>query len=193
MFAYPPPSHYLLPSERLVWRSRRHWAILAPQIALTYLAVAILAGLMWALSRAGLNGWLIDTILWYGQLGAILRLAVITADWYDDLIMITDERVLNVTGLLASRMTDTPISKITDRKVHHTVLGNILGYGSLVIESAGDESLQKLVFVPQPMTMLEAILKLTSKKELPPSADDNQYGALDTIEEESAKWPDDGE
>lgn len=193
MFAYPPPSHYLLPSERLVWRSRRHWAILVPQIALTYLVVLAIAGVLWMLAWVGLNGWIIDSVLWYAQVFAIVRLAVIMADWWDDLIMVTDERILNVTGLIASRMADTPISKITDRKVHHSFIGNILGYGSLIVESAGDESLQKLVYVPQLMTLVEAVLKLTSKKELPPSVGDMRQGAPETIEEVSAKWPDDDE
>lgn len=194
MFAYPPPGSYLSPTERRVLRCRRHWAILFPQVLLTVVVVGVLVVLSQLVSGPGDVVGFVENLLWYGELLAVVRLAILVLDWWDDLIMITDERILNVTGLLASRMKDTPINKITDRDIQHTVLGNILGYGTITIESAGHKSLQRLTFVPHPMTVYEAIVKLTSKKGLPaPAASVEKTGTQPSVEDESREWPVDGE
>jgi uncharacterized membrane protein YdbT with pleckstrin-like domain len=175
-----------------VLRTRRHWAILFPQILLTVVVVGVLVWLSRLLSGYGVG--LVVNVLWYGEIIAVVRLAVLVLDWWDDLIMITDERILNVTGLLASSMEDTPISKITDRKIQHTLIGNILGYGTITIESAGPKSLQRLTFVPKPMTVYEAIVKLTSKKGLPaPAQGEKQFEVHPSIEDKSREWPVDSE
>jgi|SRR6185312_5284769 len=192
MFAYPPPGRYLLPHERRVWRGRRHWAILVPNILLTIVVLVALVGVNALLSAAGSGGAIrfVHTVLWYIQVGMLIWLALVIADWWDDLIMVTDERLLNVTGLFASRMKDTPLPKLTERDIKHSVIGNFLGYGTIEIKTAGHESLQKLRFVPKPMTMFEAIAKLTSKAGLPPPASgEEQTGPVPSIEQESAEWP----
>jgi uncharacterized membrane protein YdbT with pleckstrin-like domain len=190
VFAYPPPGHYLLPHERLVWRGRRHWAILVPQIAVTTVVLVALVGVNALVSGSGSGVSLVHTVLWYAQVLTLARLALIVADWWDDLIMVTDERVLNVTGLLASRMRDTPLPKLTERDMKHSWIGNILGYGTVVLKTAGHESLQTLRFVPKPMTFYEAIVKLTSKAGLPPPASgEEQTGGQLSIEQTSAEWP----
>jgi uncharacterized membrane protein YdbT with pleckstrin-like domain len=187
-FAYPPPGSYLLPTERRVLRTRRHWAKLAPRTLLTMVLVPVLIGLAHLVSGHGLAA--VTTILWYGAVAAVIRLAIIIADWWDDLIMITDGRIVSVTGLLASRGRDTPINKITDRDIQHSVMGNILGYGTLKVESAGIESLQRLDYVPRIMTVYEAILKLTSEDGLPsPSVGEQQFEDHPSVEDESSEWP----
>jgi uncharacterized membrane protein YdbT with pleckstrin-like domain len=192
VFAYPPPGSYLSPTERRVLRCRRHWAILVPQVVLTVVVVTVLIVLSRLLSGVGVA--VVENVLWYGELIAVARLAVLVLDWWDDLIMITDERILNVTGLLASRMKDTPIKKITDRDIQHTFIGNILGYGTITIESAGIKSLQRLTFVPDPMTVYKAILLLTSDKGLPPPARGvEKVQAHPSIEDEVGEWPADSE
>jgi uncharacterized membrane protein YdbT with pleckstrin-like domain len=191
VFAYPPPGHYLLPTERRVLRCRRHWAILVPNVVVTTVVVVCLVVLSSLVSGAGSGASsFVHSVLWYVEVFAVARLAVVIADWWDDVIMITGERIMNVSGLLASKMKDTPISKITDRDIRHSVLGNLLGYGTIIIESAGPKSLQRLTFVPEPMTFYEAIVKLTSKKGLPPPASgDEQHGGQPSIEQKSAEWP----
>lgn len=192
MFAYPPPGSYLLPGERRVLRCRRHWAILAPQTMLTIVVVVMFMVLARWLSGHGAA--FVVTVLWYAAAAMVFRLAVLIADWWDDVIMLTDGRVINVTGLLASRGRDTPIKKITDRDLQHTVIGNILGYATFTFESAGPASLQRLTYVPNPMTVYEAILKLTSDEGLPPPAAGKELTtAQPSVEDESREWPVDGD
>lgn len=189
-FARPKPEAYLLPSERRVLRCRRHWVILVPSVVRTVAIVGLVFWLSTLIPSDGDAATVVASVLWYAAVAAVLWLAVQTADWWDDIIMITDERIMNVTGLLASRMKDTPISKITDRDIQHSLIGNLLGYGTIIIESAGHKSMQRLRYVPQPMTVYEAIVKLTSKAGLPPpAAGDEIVGGTPSVEELSAEWP----
>jgi uncharacterized membrane protein YdbT with pleckstrin-like domain len=179
-----------LPNERRVLRTRRHWAILVPNILLTIVILAVLVGVNTLIPAAGGVTAFVHSVLWYSLWVVLVRLALIMADWWDDLLIITDERILNVTGLFASRMKDTPIKKITDRDIRHSIVGNLLGYGTITIESAGHASLQRLRFVPEPLTVFEAIAKLTSKDGLPPPATgEEQTGPVPSIEQTSAEWP----
>lgn len=194
LFAIPRPEQYLLPSERRVLRCRRHWAKLTRDIVFTVVVLVPLAGLSWLVPVGTVVAAVVHTVLWYAMVIVVTRLALVIADWWDDLIMITDERLLNVSGLFASRMVDTPISKITDRRVEHSIIGNLLGYGTIVVESAGHASLQRLRFVPEPLTVYEAIAKLTSKKGLPPPVSGGEQKATHpSIEDKSAEWPAGGE
>lgn len=190
-FSYPPPERHLSPTERRVLRSRKqHWVVLVPNIAFTVATVGTLYGLSMLLIAAGERGGIVQSVLWYMAVGAVVQLAVKTADWWDDVLILTDERVLNVTGLIASRAKDTPVSKITDRDIKHTPLGNLLGYGHIFISAPGHAALQRLTFVPDPMTVYEAIVKLTSKAGLPPPAvGDEIVGGAPSVEELSAEWP----
>jgi hypothetical protein len=47
-----------------------------------------------------------------------------------------------------------PLTKITDLAVDRSLMGRMLGYGTIVLESAGqDQALSKLEFVPEPESM----------------------------------------
>ena len=172
-------------------RSRKqHWVVLVPNIVFTIGTVVALYGLSLLLVGVGDRGGIVQSVLWYAAVGAVVQLAVRVADWWDDIIIITDERVLNVTGLVASRAKDTPVSKITDRDINHTFLGNLLGYGHIFISAPGHTALQRLTFVPHHMAVYEAIVKLTSKAGLPPPAvGDEIVGGAPSVEELSAEWP----
>lgn len=190
MFARPKPEQYLLPNERRVLRTRRHWAQLVPNILLTMVTLSILVGVNALIPSGSSVTVFVHSVLWYVQVGVLVRLALVIADWWDDVIIITDERLMNVTGLFASRMKDTPINKITERDIQHTIVGNILGYGTIVTKSPGHASLQRLRFVPEPLTVYEAIVKLTSKDGLPAPARGKEIaGVGPSIEQRSAEWP----
>jgi uncharacterized membrane protein YdbT with pleckstrin-like domain len=178
-----------------VLRTRRHWAKLARNILLTIVILVVLVWVNALIPSADDVTVFVHSVLWYAQWVVMARLGFLMADWWDDYIMITDERLMSVTGLFASKMRDTPVSKITERDIQHSVIGNILGYGTIEIKSAGPVALQRLRFVPEPMTVYEAIAKSTSKDGLPaPASGGKRTGPVPGIEQVSAEWPaDDGD
>ncbi len=191
MFARPKPDVYVLPHERRVLRWRQHPMMLLPQAALTTVVLGVLV-LLSRLIPVGASGSVVaHTVLWFVEFGMLLRFVVILADWWDDISMITDEHLKNVSGLIRSRMQEVPLSKITDLTVQSTFLGYWLrlGYGTIACESAGHDSFRRMTYIPNVLTVYEALGKLTSKKGLPAPAHGGQSRGGPGVEGVSAEWP----
>jgi membrane protein YdbS with pleckstrin-like domain len=158
MFARREPDDYLLESERKVIRVRRHWALLLVDILETVglLAAAVLISFVLPL------GWAIaQSVVWYLALLAIVRFAYKALEWWVEKILVSDRRFMIVSGVLTRRVTMMPLSKVTDVTYERTPLGRLLGYGSLVVESAGQvQGLDRIDFLPEPEQIYDAISRL---------------------------------
>lgn len=66
-----------------------------------------------------------------------------------DRFVITNMRVFRVHGVVDQHMATMPIARILDISVRQTFLGQLLGYGHFVFESAAqDQGLKQINFVP---------------------------------------------
>ena len=145
---------YLIRSERPVVMTRRHWASLLRSAAvasgLVVLALLILVYLSDAqiLAISGLV-LLVGTLVWFGwQL----------ADWYLEDFVITDKRVLLVSGIITRRVAIMPLSKVTDLTYERTLAGRLLGYGVFIVESAGQQqALSRIDYLPTPERLYQDV------------------------------------
>lgn len=148
MFAPRDPDEYLLDSERRVIRVRLHWACLAWD---TFEAVALLAVCVMISYLLPPAGWLIQNVLWYVALVVVVRYAYVVISWWVERIVVTDKRILMTTGLFTTRVLMMPISKVTDLTYKRTVNGRMLGYGTMIVESAGQfQALNHIEYLPKP-------------------------------------------
>jgi uncharacterized membrane protein YdbT with pleckstrin-like domain len=140
---------YLLPQEKHSVTIRRHPALLMRYIGET-IGGAILAGaLSTVFTQSGVR-----IVLWVGWLLIVSRLAYKVFEWTDEFFAVTKVRVIFVHGIFTRRVDMMPLTKITDLAVNRSILGRMLGYGTIVLESAGqDQALSKLEFVPEPESM----------------------------------------
>jgi uncharacterized membrane protein YdbT with pleckstrin-like domain len=158
MFAPRDPDEYLLPSERRVIRVRRHWSFVLWDVfeAAALLAVAVMISY---LLPAG--SWLFENILWYAALIVVLRFAYVVVDWWVERIVVTDKRFMLTTGVFTTRVAMMPIGKVTDLTYERTWNGRMFGYGTLVVESAGQiQGLNRIEYIPQPERVYDAISEL---------------------------------
>jgi hypothetical protein len=138
---------YLLPSERPVIEVRRHWAMLAVDTLQT-LGLLIL-GLV--LLRVAAGTGLMEQFALLFILFVLVRWAWIMADWWVEKFMVTDKRVLLVTGIAFRKVAIMPLVKVTDLTFNRSPTGMMLGYGEFVVESAGqDQALSKISYIPKP-------------------------------------------
>ena len=137
---------YLLPSERAVVVARRHWAVMLREfmeVALVWLILFLLLGL----TDSGFLGlvsvfFLLFSAVWLGW---------DIINWYVEEFAVTDKRVLLVSGLFIRKVAIMPLIKVTDLTYKRDLLGRILGYGTFIIESAGqDQALSRIDFVNHP-------------------------------------------
>jgi uncharacterized membrane protein YdbT with pleckstrin-like domain len=124
---------YLLPQERAVVATRRHWAVLI-EPTFKFLPVFLIGGWLLLLdpdnrvsSTAGLVV-LIAALVYYG-----LRLG----EWWMRHFIVSTRRVLLTSGVIVRTVTLLPLRRITDLTWKETLLGQVLGYGTFRFESAG--------------------------------------------------------
>lgn len=69
---------------------------------------------------------------------------------YMDRFVVTNMRVFRVHGVLNQHMATVPIARILDISVELPFLGQVLGFGHFVFESAAqDQGLKRIEFVPR--------------------------------------------
>ena len=148
---------YLLPTERRVIRVRMHWAVMANNLILTglFLLLMIIA------QRYLPTSALVDNLTFYLALAAVLRFTVQTILWWIERIVITDKRVMLAEGIITHNVGMMPLSKVTDLTFRRTFGGRLLGYGTLIVESAGQiQALNKIKYMPRPEEIYEALSEL---------------------------------
>jgi uncharacterized membrane protein YdbT with pleckstrin-like domain len=141
-------SKYLLPREVQVATVRQHPAVLLPAGSQA-LAGLLIAGL---LSLTVLqHNHLILAIVWIAWAVLLLRLIWKAVNWAVDYFVITSQRLMLTTGLLTRKVAMMPMSKVTDMSFRRSFGGRLLGYGELIVESAGqNQALDRVPYIPYP-------------------------------------------
>ena len=148
---------YLLPTERRVIRVRMHWAVMAKTLILTGLFLLLMIVAQSYLPESAL----VDNLTFYLALAAVVRFTVQTILWWIERIVITDKRVMLAEGIVTHNVGMMPLSKVTDLTFRRTFGGRMLGYGTLIVESAGQiQALNKIRYMPRPEEIYEALSEL---------------------------------
>lgn len=154
------PYAYLLdPSvERRVIRVRRHWASLLP-VLLQTVVIVLVAFLVSQLFADDIR--ILQSLLWYLAVAAVVRLMWKALEWWIELVIITNKRFMITSGLIVTKVSMMPITKVTDMSYLRTVGGRLFGYGTLRVESAGQkQDLERVNYLPKPEDTFDAISEL---------------------------------
>jgi uncharacterized membrane protein YdbT with pleckstrin-like domain len=148
---------YLLPTERRVIRVRQHWAVMINHLTATALFLLVLV-----VGREFVPGnVVVDNVAFYLGLVAVLRFTVLTILWWIERIVITDKRVMLAQGILVHNVGMMPLSKVTDLTFQRTLGGRMFGYGTMIVESAGQiQALNRIEYMPRPEEIYEALSEL---------------------------------
>jgi uncharacterized membrane protein YdbT with pleckstrin-like domain len=148
---------YLLPTERRVIRVRQHWAVMINHLTATALFLLVLV-----VGRSFFEGnVVVDNVAFYLGLVAVLRFTVLTILWWIERIVITDKRVMLAQGILVHNVGMMPLSKVTDLTFQRTLGGRMFGYGTMIVESAGQiQALNRIEYMPRPEEIYEALSEL---------------------------------
>ena len=84
--------------------------------------------------------------------------------WRYEVRYLTNRRIIEATGFLGLRVASLPVTRVTDLVLNRTTGGELLGYGSLRIESAGqDQSLANIPFLVHPKAFHRLAVRLATK------------------------------
>lgn len=135
-----------------------------PVVYLRALAEALLAALVAASAiRAVGDGAVGDGVglLLLVAFAILVHAAYLWLLQFLDIFVITNVRMLRVSGILNIKQASTPVSRILDITLKQPLLGRFLDYGHFVFESAAQEQgLRDIRFVPQPLVLNEKIQSL---------------------------------
>jgi len=180
-------SRYLLPHERQVISVHQHPAVLIWPIFLVVIGLAVAGWLSSAVAH-GNNGAIV--VIW-GLWGILLLwLGWRVIQWIVVYFVITSQRLLLVKGFPYRRANMMPLAKVTDMSFNRSPMGQILGYGEFVVESAGqDQALSNVNYLPYPeqlyLEVCGLIFKETDKDDgtgTPTDAERSSEHELDRLE-----------
>ncbi len=127
---------HLLPAERVVYRARLHWIAFRWSIFLIILAVVIAVAGQLVSSVPQNDAWK----LWIPAVLAALALVFGIGPWIKlstSEFAVTDKRVLVKVGLMKRDSLETLLSKVEAIGVDQTLLGRMLGFGTITIVGTG--------------------------------------------------------
>ncbi|PRX99523.1 PH domain-containing protein [Allonocardiopsis opalescens] len=140
-------NRYLLPHEQQVITIRRHPAVLLRPAGFV-LGGLVLAGV---LSNTIASDPTALAVVWWAWLLLLVYFVWKVAEWSVDYFVVTSARLIGTAGLITRQVNMMPLGKVTDMRFERTILGRMIGYGSFIMESAGqDQALSRIDYVPYP-------------------------------------------
>ena len=133
---------YLLPGEIPVAEMRHHGIVLLKP-ALAVVGATILW--LWLdISVSDANSGILNW-LWVGWLAVFGWAGWRWIQWRHTRVIATDKRIVLFEGWINHKVSMMPLKKVTDMGYERSLLGRILGYGTFILESAGqDQALSKI-------------------------------------------------
>ena len=139
------PTRLLTDDEEVLHQFRPHWRVLLPAIGWAML-LATLVGVAFAALDApwGTYATGAAVLLWL-----LLAARSILAWWFTNYVL-TTERIIVRSGMIARSGTEIPLENINNVLFRQRVTERLLGYGDVLIESAGQTGQSRLVDIPDP-------------------------------------------
>jgi hypothetical protein len=182
---------YLAPGETAVLRVRRHVVVLVKPLAQAA-AVLVVASALGTYLTPAEGSHPLDTLLGLVALAFVARLLWKAVEWWVDRVVVTDQRMLEVSGILTRKIASMPLAKLTDLTFSRTLPGRILGYGDLVVETPGqDQALTHIDYLPKPDAFYRALTSLVMARfsNLRPEIEaEDHMTPLPDIDEETGEW-----
>lgn len=191
-------TRYLLEGESVIFAVNEHWIrILEPLVTVVVaLVVAIYVDASMPTSAR-----VVANVCWWLWFAAIARALFLAYEWRHTWFIATNKRMLRVYGLVSRQVAMMPLSKVTDLRYQRSVPGRFLGYGTFVMESAGqNQALEQVHFVPNPdknyRALVAEIFGIADPGAVVETADDplddeyGEYGEYDDYADDGYADPD---
>ena len=144
----------LMPGESLVLKEKQHWIVMVRPLLLP-IALVVLAAVADLLAVIPGDLRLIATLAAVAILG--LALIFVFIRWSSRSFSITDRRVILDTGIFSRSTKVIALDRVQDIATNQSLLGRMLGYGRIEIDSAGASGAEVLSALPNPGRFRDAV------------------------------------
>lgn len=158
---------YVAEHEEAVVEVRRHPLILLRPIGLAIAAI-VGASAIGAMTSLNDGGDFIDTVVGLVAVYFMLRMGWKILLWWEDRIIVTDQRIVEVSGFFTRKVASIPVEKVTDMTYRRTIGGRLFGYGDLILETAGQQqALDEICYIPSPDDFYRTVTSLGTTETAP--------------------------
>ena len=152
--------------EKIILIAHQHWFILVRAIVLEIIIILILIALT---IIAG--AYLTEFALLIGAVGTILLLLPLSTmirdilDWTNRQFIVTNRRVIQISGILNKNVTDSSLVKVTDVKLEQSAFGRLFNYGDIEILTASEFGVNLFRRIEEPIIFKIAMLNAKEQLE----------------------------
>src|SRR6202165_5959369 len=156
----------LLPGENLVLKEHQHWIFLAKALWVPIVVVVLVLVADFTIIRDGNSS--LRAILPLGVIAlALLWLIVVWIRWRSTTYTLTDQRIKIETGVFGRQEKVIPIDRVQDCTTRTSVVGRMLGYGRVEIDSAGAQGAAILDHLPNPGAFRDQVFMQSERRRSP--------------------------
>lgn len=151
-------------NEHIVFVTRQHWLVLLGQIlaqSVLIVGLVVLITLIWRI-------WLPHPLLPLAYLLISLPLLGLWRNvsiWKGQQYIVTDWRVIQISGVFNKEVTDSSLEKVNDVKLDQSFLGRLLDYGDLEILTGSELGVNRFARVGHPILLKTAMLNAKERLE----------------------------
>jgi uncharacterized membrane protein YdbT with pleckstrin-like domain len=150
--------------ERIILVTRQHWFLLTSAIFFEIAAIMIIfAATVTAAIFFPAYALLIAAV---GFVLIILPMLSMTRDimlWTNHQYLVTNRRVMQISGVINKSITDSSLEKVNDVKMEQSTLGRIFGYGDIEILTASELGVNTFKRIENPIEFKQAMLNAKEK------------------------------
>lgn len=159
-------SRMLSENEKILLSARQHWFIFLSSIMVELLATLIIIAI------GALVTIFFPPIAWIGIAVAVVLILVPFFGgvhdflvWWNRQYIITNRRIVHISGVINKKVTDTSLEKLNDVKMEQTALGRMFNYGDVEILTASELGVDKFRFLADPIQFKTAMLNAKQRLE----------------------------
>lgn len=151
--------HLLGENEKIILITRQHWFILARNILVEILLIlAIFVASLLLILLLNLAAALVIPIGFLIMLLPIASLALDVARWSNSQFVLTNRRVIQISGIFNKTTEDSSLEKVNDVKMVQSFLGRLFNYGDIEIMTASELGVNTFRRIAKPIEFKTAML-----------------------------------
>jgi uncharacterized membrane protein YdbT with pleckstrin-like domain len=178
------PEHLLTDGEEILTQFRPHWKVLLPAIGWAMLLAAIAGFAAAALPERWSPNWSFGLSFGIALALWLVISAKALVAWYATNYVLTTERIVVRQGLIARTGTEIPLENITNVLFSQRVIERMLGYGDVLIESAGSQGQSRLSDIPDPEAFQSEVYRARELRTLHfRNSGNSNVGARDVVQQ----------
>jgi len=156
--------------EEPIMVTRQHWLFLLVQVSPELGSIGLIIILVSVALIAGIN-----PLVAFGYILVVLPIISLGRDlliWLNRKFVVTNRRVIHMSGVISKNVTDSSLEKVNDVKMVQSALGRMFNYGDIEILTASELGVNRFTHISKPIKLKTAMLN--AKARLDNGVEDDQ-------------------